>query len=1112
MKLTSCSTGVLATCLAAALLFSATPLSAQTLTNPGFDAANFTTFPGYASGNGGAASINGWTPSPLDRVGLNPASTSPFANNGTIPSTPNVAFLQATGAATPSLSTTVSGLTIGTKYNVSVRVNARSQTPANVPHIRFSIDNPAAGPTVSAEVSAVGGTAAYRTASFEFTATATSHVITFTNTKPTVAPASSANGDHTLLLDSLTVVPSTNSWSFSPWTDDASSGVDSSYVYTHAFKLSNANTNVTINGVTFYGRQGALPGVYNLTGLTASAAFGAGVLQVTGNSATLASPFRYDGATSVTLQNLKPSTQYLFTIYGAGWDAPTDATANRASTFSSSLGGNSYTVNLNQYGKGQGIKVNYTYTTDALGSPVTISYPPLSGLSFHTSAFSNRETTPRTATSAWSVNAWHDDSDSGISPNHVYTHAQSYGTTVSPNINGVNFTGIAGVNPTGTNCSLTLPTIFNNDTNSITGYGAAMAKDFGYNGSPSVFSLSGLTAGKQYVFSIYSAGFGAGAREGAFYGTVPGEPPSILNQHTYGDNQGIRFDYSYTATAATATIMLHGITGTDTMHIYGSSNREANAMVGVAPTITLQPVGASIGLHSSYTLRGAATGSATLTYQWKRGTQDVPGATEPVLLIEDADVSDGGSYTLVVTNGVSSATSNAAVVSVLENVPGVFPTGVNNFGQALPAGATDAHYTLIVNPDNPSSTNVLVQNPIPGSWIPHSATSTWVGPRTVTNAAAALNSDAGEGPGTYVYRTQVDLTGFDVSTVQITGSWATDNSGLALRVNGSPTGITNTAGVTYGVLAPFTINSTNAPSLTAGINNIDFVVNNADAVTGYTGLRVEGLHAIGIVPLNTPPHIVVQPQGGTGPHNGVFTLGVAASGSATLSYQWYKGSNPIPDATSPTYEVSIDDLTSGGNFKVRVTNSVTFVDSNVATVTVGNTNPAVSDDNLTTDANVPLEINPVFDMFVNDTDSDGDTLTIASFSATSFNGGTITNDGGILTYTPATGYSGLDGFTYSVSDGWGGTSALGTVLITVNPAASTAPGPLTLVVDLNGNSVTGTFTGAPGATYILQRSTTLQAASWTNVDTEVAPPSGTVTVLDNDPPDVRAYYRISYTE
>ena len=64
-------------------------------------------------------------------------------------------------------------------------------------------------------------------------------------------------------------------------------------------------------------------------------------------------------------------------------------------------------------------------------------------------------------------------------------------------------------------------------------------------------------------------------------------------------------------------------------------------------------------------------------------------------------------------------------------------------------------------------------------------------------------------------------------------------------------------------------------------------------------------------------------------------------------------------------------------------------------------------------------------------------------------------------------------------------------------------------VDIN---VTGTITGAPGATYILHRSISMQAGSWIDVDTEVAPASGNVTVVDSDPPDGRAFYRLSYTD
>ena len=70
-------------------------------------------------------------------------------------------------------------------------------------------------------------------------------------------------------------------------------------------------------------------------------------------------------------------------------------------------------------------------------------------------------------------------------------------------------------------------------------------------------------------------------------------------------------------------------------------------------------------------------------------------------------------------------------------------------------------------------------------------------------------------------------------------------------------------------------------------------------------------------------------------------------------------------------------------------------------------------------------------MLANDTDVDGDTLTVTG----STNGahGTVTcTTAGVCTYTPAANYNGPDCFTYTVSDGHGGT-ATGTVSVTVTP-------------------------------------------------------------------------------
>ena len=128
----------LARYVAATLFVSMLPMTGQTIPNPGFEANTFTVFPGYVSGN--SPGITGWTANPTNRAGLNPGGGTPFANNGAIPEGVNVAFIQGGSGGAGSLSTTATGLTIGTKYKVSMRINARSQTTANAPNLVFSTD------------------------------------------------------------------------------------------------------------------------------------------------------------------------------------------------------------------------------------------------------------------------------------------------------------------------------------------------------------------------------------------------------------------------------------------------------------------------------------------------------------------------------------------------------------------------------------------------------------------------------------------------------------------------------------------------------------------------------------------------------------------------------------------------------------------------------------------------------------------------------------------------------------------------------------------------------------------------------------------------------------
>lgn len=1075
------------------MVLASASLHGQSISNASFEANTFTSFPGYASGNGGV--ITDWTLSNNTRIGLNPGGGTPFANNGAIPTGSNVAFLQAGASGAATMSQTVTGLTIGTKYHVEFRVNARDP---NAPFLEFSTNT--GEPAVSAQVTAVGGAEPYKYVGFDFTATDTSHVINIANTIN--------SGDHTLLVDDVTITTSTGAWSFGPWQDDATSGVDSAYLYTHAVNFNSAAV-ANINGVPFIPREFNIAGRFSATGLDAG--FGNRTPNnVTENSAGLAKDFRYNGNTGITLDNLKPNTQYVFTVYGIGFDVSDP----RAATFSSNLSSEKFTANLNQYGQGNGMRVNYTYTTDALGSPVTINYPATGAGTFHTSGFSNREAAVNATPSPWSTVAWSDDATSGIDGSYVYTHAYNFGNASGANVNGINFTGIAGANPSAANYTTVLGTVYNNDVNNITGFGAALAKDFVYGGFPEVHNLTGLTPGKNYVFTLYSVGWeAAGNRFGALVGGK-GDGITAIDQDQFGDNNGIRIEYRYTADATGALKVtsseIQNAAQAAAMHIYAMSNREADPLVSTPPTITLQPTGAKLGIGSDYTLNVGAVGSSTITYQWKLDGDDVSGATNPVLMLENIDYAQGGVYTCVITNDFGTLTSDPVTVQVLDIVPGLYNTGVDVDKQPLAAGATDPHYTLLVNPDNTSSTLALVQSGNPGPWNPNSATSLWIGPRTNTGGAAGQSADAGEGLGTYVYRTSIDLTNFDLSTVTIRGKWASDNEGLAIRVNGTAvTGLDNLGANTFGSLKSFTLDSVIAPTLTGGINTIDFVIINADPVTGFTGLKIEDFEAVGFIAPNTAPHIAVQPVSVVAAHNQNAKFAVAASGSATLTYQWFFNDEPLSGETEPVLIVPAADPIVAGNYKVRVSNGTGFVDSNVVTLSIPNTAPVVVEDLAETNEDTPLLLS-VLTLLSNDTDANLDLIEFSSVAATSVQGGTVSEVDGTITYTPPANFHGLDAISYTINDGiWGGTHT-GSVVITVNPVADLPPSALSLT--LSGGVLSGSFTGNPGTSYSIERSTTLQAGDWEVISTTVAPLSGIVPVTDNSPPPNRAFYRIVYPE
>lgn len=137
--------------------------------------------------------------------------------------------------------------------------------------------------------------------------------------------------------------------------------------------------------------------------------------------------------------------------------------------------------------------------------------------------------------------------------------------------------------------------------------------------------------------------------------------------------------------------------------------------------------------------------------------------------------------------------------------------------------------------------------------------------------------------------------------------------------------------------------------------------------------------------------------------------------------------------------------------------------------------------------------------------SDGDTLSLDSVSTTSTNSGTVSMTANSVVYTPPPGFLGADSFSYTISNGNGGTASA-YVLVQVDPSPFAAHMlPPTMV----GGGFQLNFSGYPGGTYTLQRAESL-SGPWIDLGTVTVDGSGSGTLVDPNPPPASAFYRAVY--
>jgi hypothetical protein len=126
-----------------------------------------------------------------------------------------------------------------------------------------------------------------------------------------------------------------------------------------------------------------------------------------------------------------------------------------------------------------------------------------------------------------------------------------------------------------------------------------------------------------------------------------------------------------------------------------------------APVISLQPSSQTVTVPNSAVFSAAATGTAPMSYQWRRNGLAISGASGPTYMTPATSTSDNGAaFSVVISNGAGSATSAAATLSVAPATTILLTPNVSNlnFGNVNLSSSGSQNVTLT----NAGNSNVTI--------------------------------------------------------------------------------------------------------------------------------------------------------------------------------------------------------------------------------------------------------------------------------------------------------------------------------------------------------------------------------------------------------------------
>ena len=340
--------------------------------------------------------------------------------------------------------------------------------------------------------------------------------------------------------------------------------------------------------------------------------------------------------------------------------------------------------------------------------------------------------------------------------------------------------------------------------------------------------------------------------------------------------------------------------------------------VWALPAITSQPVSQTNIVAATASFSVSASGTPAPNYQWQFNGASLLNQTNTSLVLTNVQLTNAGSYTVVVTNAAGSVTSAVAALTIWV-VPAISsrPQSVTNLvgttaNFSVTASGTPTPWyqwyfngTALLKQTNASLTLTNVQLTNAGSYV--------VG---VTNAAGSVTS-------------AVALTIWAVPAISSQPQSVTNLVGTTASFSVSASG-TPTPRYQWQFNGTSLLNQTNASLTLANVQ----LTNAGSYTVVVTNVAGSVTSSVATLTVWSAPAIASQPQSATNIVGTVASFSLTASGIPTPWYQWCFNGTALTNQTNITLTLNNVQATNAGSYTVVLTNVVGSVTSSVATLTV----------------------------------------------------------------------------------------------------------------------------------------------------------------------------------